>query len=85
VAQVRQQMLAGSPEAGGKFDELVNGLMTGKLNVQDIRREAQMSAQQLEELKRELGDEAGDLLDSYLEILNGFLKETSAPTSKLSP
>lgn len=84
VAQVRQQMLAGSPEAGGKFDELVSGLMTGKLNVQDIRREAQTSAKQLEELKRELGDEAGELLDSYLEILNGFLKET-APAGKPSP
>jgi len=84
VTQVRQQMLAGSPEAGSKYDQMVSGLMNGNLNLGDIRREAQSSAKQLEDLKRELGPEADDLLDGYLLILNGFLKETGGD-SETSP
>lgn len=84
ATQVRQQMLAGSPEAGGKYDQMVNGLMSENLDLSDIRREAQSSAKQLQDLKRELGPEADDLLDGYLQILNGFLNET-ATDSSLSP
>lgn len=81
VRQVRDQMLAGSPEAAGKYDELAGGLMSGKLNVEDIRREAKASADQLRALKRDLGPDAGDSLDVYLQVLDGFLKEsgTSSP------
>jgi hypothetical protein len=78
VGQIRQQMLAGSPEASAKYDEIMNGLLTGQLNLKDIRRQAQSSADQLRELKRELGPEAGDTLDGYLQILDSFLKETAA-------
>jgi hypothetical protein len=82
VRQIREQMLAGSPEAAGKYDEMINGLMNGKLNLNDLRREAKVSADQLRELKRELGSDAGDALDGYLEVLNNFLKETVAePTN----
>ena len=84
VRQLREQV-AGSPEATGKFNELMNGFLTGKLNVNDIRREAKSSADQLRELKRELGPEASESLDSYLKILDGFLNESeTAPTSKPS-
>ena len=58
VRQIREQLLAGSPEAASKYDELVNGLMTGELNLNDIRREAKSSADQLRALKRDLGSEA---------------------------
>jgi hypothetical protein len=79
IRQIREQMLAGStPEASRKYDELVSGLMSGKLNLSDIRREAQTSADQLRALKRELGPEAGDALDMYLTVLDSFLKETAA-------
>lgn len=75
VAQVREQMLAGNLQAAGKYDQMVNDLMSGKLNLNDLRREAQSSAKQLQDLKRDLDPEAGELLDGYLQILNGFLKE----------
>jgi len=78
VGQIRQQMLAGSPEAAGKYDELVNGLMSGKLDLNDLRRQAKSYADQLREMRRELGPEAGDSIDAYLGVLDHFLQETAA-------
>ncbi|MGB8369440.1 MAG: hypothetical protein ACLPYZ_06815 [Limisphaerales bacterium] len=85
VRQIREQMLAGSPEAASNYDGLVNGLMSGKLNLNDLRREAKSSADQLRELKRDLGPEAGDSLDAYLEVLDNFLKETAAGPTSATP
>lgn len=80
-------MLSDSPEAANKYTEMVNGLMSGKLNLNDLRRDAKSSADQLRALKRDLGPEVGDSLDMYLQVLDGFLKESgSAPaTSKSAP
>ncbi|HXR04611.1 MAG TPA: hypothetical protein VN836_07870 [Verrucomicrobiae bacterium] len=84
IGQIRQQLLAGNPEAASNYDELVSGLMSGKLNMDDLRRQARSSADQLRELKRELGPEAGDSLDAYLSILDDFLKEAGdAPASAI--
>lgn len=77
IGQIRQQMLAGSPEATAKFDDLVNGLLTGQLNVNDVRRQAQSAAAQLRSLKAELSPEAGDSLDAYLQVLDSFVQETA--------
>ena len=85
VAQIRQQMLAGSPEAAGKYDEMVNGLLSGQLGLDDLRREAQSSADQLRELKRDLGPEAGDSIDAYLGVLDHFLKESAAEAKSATP
>lgn len=85
VQQVRQQLLAGSPEAGQKYDELVGGLMSGKINLADLRSQAKTSIDQINQLKRELGPDAGDALDSYLSILQNFVDETTptpAPAQK---
>jgi len=78
IGQIREQMLAGSPAAGGKYDAMVNGLVSGQMNLGDLRREAQSSADQIRELKRDLGPDAGDSLDGYLEVLDQFLKESAA-------
>ena len=59
----------------------INGLMSGKLNLNDIRSQAKASIDQINELKRDLGPEAGDALDSYLSILQNFVDE-SAPAPK---
>ena len=62
--------------------------MTGKLGVNDIRSEAKNSIEQINRLKRELRPEAGDSLDSYLAILQGFVNETepvTTPTPRASP
>jgi hypothetical protein len=74
VRQIREQMLAGNPAASAKFDELANGLMSGKLNMEDLRREAKASADQLRELQRQ-DPEAAASLDGYLQVLDSFLNE----------
>ncbi len=78
VTQIRQQMLGGSPEAAGKFDEMVGGLMSGQLSLTDLRNQAKSYADQLREMKRDLGPEAGESIDTYLSVLDNFLKETAA-------
>lgn len=77
IQQIRNQMLAGSPEATGKYDEMVSGLMGGTVNIDDLRREAKSSADQIRELKRDLGSDVGDSLDDYLQVLDQFVNETN--------
>ena len=80
--QIREQMLTGSPEATAKYNEMVAGLMSGRLTVTDLQRQAKASADQIRELKQELGPDAGDALDGYLQILDSFVKEANpAPTT----
>jgi len=80
IQQVREQFLgAAGPEANNKFNEMVSGLMSGRLTVNDIRAEAKSAADQLKELKRDLGEDAGGALDGYLAILEHFLQETAPP------
>jgi hypothetical protein len=85
INQVRESMLAGNPAAAGKYDELVGGLLSGKLNMADLRREAQTSANQLRDLKKDLGPDADDSLDGYLEMLNYFLSQTGTAPTNTSP
>jgi hypothetical protein len=86
IEQVRQQMLTGAdPAATQKYNELVGGLMSGQLNVNDIRNQAKTSIEQINRLKQELGPEAGDTLDSYLAILQEFVNETPPATVAATP
>lgn len=78
VSQVQAQFLAGAgPEANAKFNELLNGLMNGQLNMGDLRSQAQNAAAQLRAAKKDLGGDAGWVLDSYLTILDNFINETA--------
>ncbi|HKS36482.1 MAG TPA: hypothetical protein VJW76_04780, partial [Verrucomicrobiae bacterium] len=80
IQQVQAQFLgAAGPEANAKFNEMVAGLMSGKLNLNDIRAEATAATAQLKELKRGLGDDDGWTLDGYLAILENFLQQTAPP------
>jgi hypothetical protein len=84
INQVRSQFLAGAgPEANNKFNEMVSGLMSGKMDINALRSQAQKSANDLRKMKREVGDDTG-ILDSYLSILDGFIQE-SAPTTNAPP
>ena len=85
IRQIRDQMLAGSPEAAAKYDDMVSSLLSGKMNVADLRRQAQESADQIRELKRDLGPEAGDALDGYLKILDAFVNESANEPAAASP
>lgn len=64
-----------TPEARAKFNQLAGGLLTGRLSVSDIRKEAKAAADQLRALRGDAGDETG-MVDSYLAILDNFLKES---------
>lgn len=85
IGQIRGQMLAGNAEAASNYDEMVNSLMSGKLNLDDLRREAKSSADQLRALKRDLGPDAGGSLDAYLDVLDNFLKETATERTNATP
>jgi len=94
IQQVQKQFLAGAdPAAQDKFNELVSGLLSGKLDVQDIRREAKSAADQIRALKKDAGEDTGFAMDAYLAILDQFLKEvpeattprTNAPAAKPKP
>ena len=89
IEQVQNQYLAGAdPAAKAKFNELLSGLSTGTLNINDLRAQAKTAAEQLRALKKESGGSADEALDSYLAILDSFLKETpstDAPAAKLTP
>jgi len=81
IGQIRGRMLAGNPEAAGKFDEMVGNLFSGQLTLNDLRRQAESSAAQLRALKHDLGPEADETLDGYLKILDAFVKESAGPAS----
>lgn len=80
IQQVEVQVFgSANPQATAKFNELLDGLSTGKISLNDLRAQAQSAANQLRSLKKDLGPDAG-VADSYLAILDGFLQET-APVS----
>jgi len=82
IQQVQKQFLSGAgPEANDTFNELLGGLMSGKLSVEDIRAQAQSAADQLRALQRESGEESGFAASAYLSILDHFLKETASAGS----
>jgi hypothetical protein len=76
VQKVESQYLSeATPEARAKFNQLAGGLLTGRLSVNDIRKEAKLAADQLRALRGDAGDETG-MVDTYLSILDNFLKES---------
>ena len=86
IQQVEAQVLgtSASPEAVNKFNELLDGLSTGQIDLNGLRSEAQSAEKELQEYKNELGPDASEEMDAYLSILNNFLKET-ATTNGVSP
>jgi hypothetical protein len=77
MQQVQQQFLSGAgPEAQARFNDLMGGLLTGKIGVNELRAEAKSTLAQARSVRNELGDQGGSMLDSYLAILDSFLKET---------
>jgi hypothetical protein len=74
--------LLNTPEAGEYFNDTLGGLMTGKLNIQDVRKDAITARDGLLDLQKELGPE-GAALNGYMSILNKFIRETEpAPSAK---
>lgn len=85
IQQVQSRFLADAgPEANAKFNELMNGLTSGKLSINDLRVEAKKSVDQLRELQRGSG-ESSSSLDTYLSILDHFLKEALVASTTNAP
>lgn len=82
IQQVQRQFLSGAgAEANDKFNELLGGLMSGKLSVDDIRAQAKAAADQLRALQRDSGEDASLATSAYLSILDHFLKDTAPAVS----
>jgi hypothetical protein len=85
VKKVQEQYLAGTDASTkAKFNELLSGLQTGQIKVSDLRAQAQSAVDQLNSYKKELGPEAGEALNSYLSVLESFLRESGNPSSTVT-
>ena len=91
VQQVQNDYLSSAtPEANRMYNEMVQSLMSGQMNMADLRNKAQTTLQELKSLQKELGDdETAQLLNSYGAILESFLKQaplqTNAPPRTIAP
>jgi hypothetical protein len=87
VEQVQNQLLGdASPEATQMFQEMVRGLMSGKLDLGDVRNKAQSTLNELKDLQKDLGDDdTTALLSSYASILQNFLNQAPANTKPQTP
>lgn len=78
IQQVESQYLnSAGPEAVNKFNELLDGLSTGKIDMNGLRTQAQSTADQLRQLTNGMDSEVMEEASGYLTILDGFLKETA--------
>jgi hypothetical protein len=90
LVQLVQSQILGSagPAAVNKYNEMLDGLSTGKIDLNNLRQQAQSAADQLRSLKQDAGPDAAGDVDAYLAILDNFLQETapgSAATNSASP
>jgi hypothetical protein len=83
LEQVERDLLGtASPEAKQKFNEMLQGIMSGKMNLGDLRNQAQSALDQLKELEQDFEDEdLSSLLGGYAAILENFLRQTTPKVS----
>jgi hypothetical protein len=82
--QIQQQVFGqSSPEATEMFNNMIAGLASGTITVDNIRAQARDAIGQIEEAKKDLGGDSdtGSLLDGYAAILQRFVDEAPAPTA----
>jgi hypothetical protein len=85
VDQVQQQIFGkGNPQAAQQFNDMVSGLMSGSISVKDVRAQAQNSIAQIKAAEKDM-PEASEMLDSYLQILQKFVNESSSDTTVTAP
>lgn len=63
------------PGARSYLESTLEGLVSGRTGLHDLRKDAQKARDSLKDLKRDLGP-SGDALNGYLQILDGFLDQT---------
>ena len=84
VEKVQGDFLAtAGPEEKEIFKDLIQGLAQGKLNQDDIRKQAEQSLKELKELQAELGEEADNpIVANYAAILERYIKQGSTNGAK---
>ena len=82
--KVQEDFLAtAGPEANAMFKDLIQGLASGKLNVDDLRNQARESLKELKELQADGGEDADNpLIQSYVSILQNFINKGSTNGAK---
>ncbi len=91
IKQVQEQIFGqSSPEAAQKFNQTMAGLLSGQLTVGDIRVQAENSIKQIKDAKKDLGGDAGEMLDGYLAILEEFVQHSGTadnvtPAPRVAP
>jgi hypothetical protein len=87
VEKVQEDFLAtAGPEANAMFKEMIQGLASGKLYVEDIRNQARESLKELKELQADGGEDANNpLISSYVSILENFIDRGSTNRAKIAP
>src|SRR5262249_27902034 len=71
VQQIQSEYLGdASPAAKDKFNQLMGGLMSGKLDLNGLRAEAKSAADQVRAVRKDLGEDEGAMIDGYLAILD---------------
>jgi hypothetical protein len=82
ISEIQEQIFGkASPAAAAQFNQTMAGLMAGSVSVKDIRAQAQNSIAQIKQARQDLGPEADDLLDGYLNILQQFVNESATDNS----
>jgi hypothetical protein len=86
VDQVQKEFLAtATPEANAMFNDLIQGLSSGKISINDIRKQAADTLKELRDLQGEIGEDADNpLLSGYVGILEKFIRAggTNSPAGK---
>ena len=70
------------PGARSYFDQTLQGLITGRLDIHDIRQEAIKARDGLKDIQKDLGTD-GAALNGYLMILEGFLEQTEGSSTNV--
>ena len=85
IQQVQNQILGDAgPEATLMYLEMLRILMSGKMDLGDLRNQAQSALKDLKELQKDLGDDdSAALLGSYASILQNFINQ--APVKPVTP
>lgn len=77
----KQLPLVVTPEVKEFVGDRLGGLMSGRLNILDIRKEAIDAVNQIKDIQKDLGPEAR-ALSGYLSILESFIRKTDPTKSE---
>lgn len=83
LERIQNEYLAtATPEANQLFQQMVQGVQSGQMNLGDVRIQAANTLKDLRAAQKEFGDDAlGGILETYGEVLESFLQQT-APNSR---